>query len=282
MKKQQALLIVVALVIIVAAIVLLRRPPAPVAPSVPPVAPVVPETQPGTAAPLPAPEPVPEPVMPTPAPAPAQIPTEQQSESATSPEGEEPIKLVRPESGQVLATVNGTHITVEDMMYPSTMLSSLPEDTFKHLLNSAIERELIEQAARSQGIGLSAGQQKQLEDMRAEMENPSPDSGQPAADPQQIDYELRMTAAAMLRGNLAASAGVPSPYPTREQVQAYYAAHRAEFGELPADPAAREAAWQKMDAAIRERFGAQYQEAMQQFLEQLRAAANISIAPPAP
>jgi hypothetical protein len=61
----------------------------------------------------------------------------------------------------------------------------------------------------------------------------------------------------------------------------FYQQHSTELGALPADPAERQSAWEKIDQAIRQRLApqlqAEHQAGVQQFIGQLKAAARIDI-----
>jgi hypothetical protein len=280
MKKQQAFLIVVAaLIVVVAAIVLFKPRPAP-----------------------------------TPAPAPVAAGAERgeppSTRAATTPEPEPPSTqaattlppvvahtqtLMNVRAGEVLATVNGTAITLKDLLAvdasKTDAAQEMPLDMYEALLNRAIDRELVFQTARSQGIELTEQQKQSLEQARAAAQARFADpvnlemfkrTGGLGTVEDQIAFELRDAESNLLTTTLAAKAGVPPAQVSSKEVEEYYAANKAEFGELPADPAERQAAWEKIDHQIRWRFLSQYQQAIRQYLAELRINATIAVERPMP
>ena len=99
--------------------------------------------------------------------------------------------------------------------------------------------------------------------------------------PANTEFEQRDAMALLLQAALADKAGVPSPHVTAAQVQAYYQQHQAEYGALPADAAQRAAAWERIDEAVRlilaPQVQAEHQEQFQQFLDRLKAGAQITV-----
>lgn len=97
--------------------------------------------------------------------------------------------------------------------------------------------------------------------------------------PDKVEFELRDATGLMLQANLVAKAGLPSPFVNAERVQHYYTEHKTEYGELPSAPADREAAYSRLDAEIRAKLSptveAEYKAALQVYLAQLKAAAQI-------
>ena len=136
------------------------------------------------------------------------------------------IFLARP--NQVLATVNGTSITLGDLIPEPGLVSKLT-------VNAA-----------------------------------------------EIEFELRDAQAFMLQTSLMEQAGA-TPNVTPDQVEQYYQNHISELGELPADPQARQAAWQEIDIQIRKQLAAQtrdqYNQQLQTFMDNLRTAAQITVTP---
>ena len=198
-------------------------------------------------------------------------------------------QAVRVKPGQVLATVNGVAITLKDLLpLPPEKAGTeqvLSAERYGFLLDRAIEREVAFQAARTQGVELSVTQRKRLEDMRTRSGEREPgvfDTVQ--QNPANTEFEVHDATALLLQAALAEKARVPSPHVTSAQVQAYYQQHQAEYGALPAEPAQRQAAWEKIDQDIRQKLApqvqAEHQESFQKFLEQLKAAAQIRKASP--
>lgn len=158
------------------------------------------------------------------------------------------------------------------------------------MLDRPVARELAFQVAKAQQVTLASEQQEQLKAMRASLEQSQPgvtylDPADPSRlVPDKVEFELRDAAGQMLQANLAAKAGLPSPFVDSERVQQYYAGHKTEYGELPTVPADRDAAWRKLDAEIRAKLSpqvqAEYKAALRAYLDQLKGAAQIVKATP--
>jgi hypothetical protein len=195
------------------------------------------------------------------------------------------VFLARPD--QVLATVNGTPITLGNLMPLPSSNSEAEQQvdavTYDYFLQRAINRELVLQAARAQGVTLNQAQEEQLTKLRAEREQPEPGLvSKLTVNAAEIEFELRDAQAFMLQTSLMAQAGA-MPDVTPDQVDQYYQNHLSEFGELPADPQAHQEAWQKIDYQIRQQLASQtrnqYNEQLQKFMDRLRTAAQISVTP---
>lgn len=192
----------------------------------------------------------------------------------------EKVFLVRP--NEVLATVNGTPITLWDLIpLQSTNNAAQQIDpiTYHYFLERAINRELIMEAAKADGITLSDSQQQQLNKLRSEREQPSPGLvSKLTATPTEIEFELRDAQAFMLQTSIMAAAGL-TPSVTPGQVEQYYQQHIDEFGQLPTDPQDRRRAWQIIDIQIRnqlaEQARADYQKQLDAYMNGLKAKANI-------
>ncbi len=198
------------------------------------------------------------------------------------------VKMVRVTPAQVLATVGGVQLTLKDLMPLPASKTETPQlmsaEMFSFLLNRAVEREATIQAAAREGVELTAPQRQKLQEARARAQEAQAgvfDTVQ--QDPANAEFEQKDSAALLLQASLAEKAGVPSPHVTAQLVQAYYQQHEAEYGLLPSEPAARQAAWQRIDAEIRLKLApqvqAQYEQNFKQFIEQLKAAAEINIQP---
>jgi len=195
------------------------------------------------------------------------------------------VFLARP--NQVLATVNGTPITLGDLM-PLQSTNSEAEQkmdsvTYDYFLQRAINRELVLQAAKAQGVTLNQAQEDQMTKFQAEREQPYPGMvSQLTVNAAEIEFELRDEQAFMLQTALMAQAGA-TPNVTPDQVEQYYRAHIAEFGELPPDPQASQQAWQAIDFQIRGQLEAgaraEYQQQLDAYMAQLKARANIVVTP---
>jgi len=195
------------------------------------------------------------------------------------------IVLARPE--QVLATVNGAPITLRDLIPLQSTNSEVEQKmdsvTYDYFLQRAINRELVLQAAKAQGVTLNQAQVDQLGKFRAEREQPYPGLvSQLSVNTAEIEFELRDAQAFMLQTALMAQGGA-TPSVTPDQVEEYYRTHIAEFGELPADPQAREQAWQEIDVKIRGQLAggarSEYQQQLDAYMAQLKAKANIVVTP---
>lgn len=186
---------------------------------------------------------------------------------------------------QVLAQVNGVAIGPADLVPAGPGGERIMDpDMYRFLLDRAIDRELVFQAAATHNVSLTAQQKVQLEAARTALEVTEPDVVKELTrTPEQVEFELRDTAGLMLQTDLVAQAG-PSPVVSPEEVHEYYEAHRSEFAALPEDPAARQDAWQRIEVEIRQRLGpetqATYQEAVRRYLDQLRLGAEIAKADP--
>ena len=177
-------------------------------------------------------------------------------------------------------------ITLKDLaVLEGTAEQALSPEVFDSLLDRAIARELAFQVAKAQQVALTPEQQERLKKMRAALEQSRPgvtylSQADPSRlAPDKVDFELRDAAGQMLQANLAAKAGLPSPFVNAERVQQYFSEHQTEYGPLPATPAEREAAWGRIDADIRAKISpevqAEYKRALQTYIEQLKSAAQI-------
>jgi hypothetical protein len=203
-------------------------------------------------------------------------------------EGSEPqaVMLVKPE--QVLATVNGTPVTLQDLAaVPDMQLGreqTITPSLYNALLERAVIREVAVQAAEARGIELSDEQQAVLEKMKAQMTSTSPDVKDMTMSPERLAFDLRDTQGRMLIVNMVTEAGAPSAFVTEDQVKAYYETHMSEYGALPSDPDEAKWAWRKIDREIRNALvadtTASYQQAYDQVVEDLKSEASIEMTDP--
>jgi hypothetical protein len=194
------------------------------------------------------------------------------------------VRMVRVRPGQTLATVNGTAITLQDLLpLPNEKAGReqiMAAERFRFLLNRAIDREVTFQMAQAQGVALTDAQRKRLADLQARSERREPevfDSVQ--QNPANVEFEQRDATALLLAAALGEKAGVASPHVTAVQVESYYQQHQAEYGVLPAETVARATAWERIDREIRLKLApqlqAQHEAQFQQFRERLKAAAQV-------
>lgn len=201
--------------------------------------------------------------------------------------GSGPGAVVRVRAGRVLATVNGVEITLKDLVpLPPDKAGdehSMTPDMYAFLVDRAVQRELVFQAARSAGVALSPSQQLALQSWRERSESAEPGVfdrvQQNAANSQ---FEQRDFAGLVLQDALVARAGIPSVHVTPEQVERFYQDHKGDFAGLPEDPAGRDTAWQQIDQAIRERLAPQlraaHEQGVRRYLDQLKSGAVVTVA----
>ena len=196
-------------------------------------------------------------------------------------------KAYLPQANEVLAMVNGHAITLRDLApfngTNATATQPIDTATYDYLLQRAINRQLITQAAQDRGVGLSDGQTAQLDKIQALREQGEPGLvAKISVNPEQIAFDLQDQRVFMLQTSLMAAQGM-SPDVTESQVQQYYQAHTADYGALPTDPQAQQQAWSEIDKQIRFTLAqgarAQYQQQLDQYMGQLRSSANIVLTP---
>jgi hypothetical protein len=195
-------------------------------------------------------------------------------------------RVYRLRADRVLATVNGIPLTLRDLVPLSSTNGEqeIAPEAYQYFLDRAINRELIIQTAKAQGVTLTDAQGEQLARTRMAREQSEPGLvGKLTVNAAQIEFESRDAAAFMLQTSLMARMGA-SPNVMPEQVETFYRDHIAEFGELPADAAERQAAWQRIDIQIREQLAnqtrSQYNKQLQQYMDALRQGARITMTPP--
>ena len=191
---------------------------------------------------------------------------------------------VRVKAGVVLATVNGVAIELKDLVpVPPGDVGVeriLSSDRYTFLLDRAVDREITLQTARAQGIDLTESQREQLAGLRARSETSEASLfDELQHDPANTEFEARDALASLLQASLAEKAGVPPRDVTAERVEQYYQQYQADYGELPSDPTQRQAAWESIDQRIRVKLAREVQslheESFQNYMKQLREAAQI-------
>ena len=198
--------------------------------------------------------------------------------------------MLRIKASAVLATINGVPIELKDLLpLPAgkeTSDQTMPADRYAFLLDRAVDREITLQSARAQRVDLTESQREQLASLRARGERaPANLFDDLHHNPANADFEARDAAAMLLQTSLADKAGVPSRDVSAAQVESYYQQHRGDYAALPSDAAGRQAAWETIDADIRTKLapaaGAQHDQRFREFVDQLKAKADIAIARPA-
>ena len=213
----------------------------------------------------------------------AEVPRNKRPSAAPAP-SDPAVRIV---SNQILATVNQRLIMLADLI-PMRSGSNAAEqvmsrETYDYLLQRAIDRELLLQTAKAQGVELTSDQKQHLARVRAAREQREP--GQIKAitlDKTQVDFEMRDAEAFLLQTTLLANMGA-SPNVSAEQVQNYYQAHVSEFGELPQDPQARKSVWADIDYRIRQQIAstirAQFQTQLVSYMDRLKSSAQVVVNP---
>ncbi len=158
----------------------------------------------------------------------------------------------------------------------------MSQTAYKYLLDRAINRELVLEAAAAGNIGLTETQQEQLTKLRGLRESSEPGLiTKLNRDPEQVEFEIRDADAFMLQTALMARQGA-TPNVTPEQVAQFYQDHLSVYGSLPDDPQAKERAWQQIDVQIRNRLAEEqrdrYNQQVQAYMDNLRSNANIVLA----
>jgi len=186
---------------------------------------------------------------------------------------------------EVLAMVNGHAIKLADVVPVVTNGSQgdmeISVQDMKFLLKRAVDRELIFQTAKEQGLSLNEAQIEQLEKFKSVRDLPEPGGiAKLNSTGAQRELELEDAQAFMLQTSLMAAQGA-SPNVTETQVEAYYMDHQYEYGDLPVDEAARSQAWAKIAYAIRQRLAgatrASYNDKLVAYMNEMEASANIVV-----
>jgi hypothetical protein len=189
--------------------------------------------------------------------------------------------------GEVLASVNSREITAKDLVplneRDGEKETELPLESYQYLIDRAVNRELIFQAAKSAGIELDESQKDQLASLKSLRNQPEPGgTARLNYDAKQQDLEMQDASAFLLQTALLASKGV-SPNVSPEQVANYYSQHHGEFEDLPSTSPAREQIWSEIDFQIRQRLApgvrSDFQTRLTAYMAQLRSQANVSLTP---
>jgi hypothetical protein len=183
----------------------------------------------------------------------------------------------------VMALVNGRALAAADVLPPGSFNDPISLHAYKYFLQRAIDRELILQTAKAQGVALDGSQRQQMLDFETTREQHGPGLVRDlngGAD--EVSFEMRDTEAFMLQASLMEKSGA-SPNVTAQQVLSYYQQHAAEFGELPADELARQEVWNNIDYQIRQTLAnsvrSTFQTKLADYMKRLQAGANIQMTP---
>jgi hypothetical protein len=190
-------------------------------------------------------------------------------------------RVLRLRRDQVLATVNGHQITVGEAVPVDGTNQDVeisPGD-LNFFLNRAVDRELIFEAAKKQGVFLDGSKNQQLADMQSMRHLREPGGIAKLNDaPAGRQLEALDAKAFMLQTAIMAARGA-SPDVTEGQVLDYYHQHQSEIGNLPADADARGHAWQELDYQIRTQLAAQtrttYNSELAAYMQQIKSEANV-------
>ena len=183
----------------------------------------------------------------------------------------------------VMALVNGHALAAADVLPPGSFNERVSLDAYKYFLQRAIDRELILQTAKAQGVALDGSQRQQMLDFETTREQRGPGLVRDlngGAD--EVSFEMRDAEAFMLQASLLEKSGA-SPNVTSQQVLSYYQQHAAEFGELPADELARQEVWNNIDYQIRQTLAfsvrTDFQTKLADYMKQLKSDSTIQLTP---
>jgi hypothetical protein len=175
-----------------------------------------------------------------------------------------------------LARVNGVAIRATDILaFTGKTQMEMSHESLEDLVRRAIERELISQAAKAQGVELSTAQHAELDAARRHTVEK-----REIKDPAALAIEMKQIESELLQTALLEKQGGVRTQPTPDDVQRYYDEHRSEFGALPAEGPQRDQQWKSIDIKIRGELATSmqqdYHDKLRRYLDQLAAAAKIS------
>jgi hypothetical protein len=194
-----------------------------------------------------------------------------------------PVVRINPKT--VLATVNGKELRLADLvpLTASQMTNDqeFPAVAYKYLLDRAINRELILQTAKQQGISLDDSQKEQLAEFRRQRDMREPGLVQQInGDASRVDFEVRDAEAFALQTSLLAKIGA-TPDVTSSDVQDYYSQHSGDFDKLPANDPDRSNAWASIEYQIRNLLQSQkrsgYNDLLTAYMDKMKAGASIAL-----
>jgi hypothetical protein len=183
----------------------------------------------------------------------------------------------------IMASVNGHALAAAVVLPPGSFNEPVSLDVYKYFLQRAVDRELIFQTAKAQGLALDGSQRQQMLDFETTREQHGPGFVRDlngGAD--EVSFEMRDAEAFMLQTSLLEKSGA-SPNVTSQQVMNYYQQHSSEFGELPADEPARQEVWNNIDYQIRQTLAhsvrSDFQIELADYMRRLETEANIQTTP---
>lgn len=151
-----------------------------------------------------------------------------------------PVEL-RVNTAKVLATVNQTPLKLKDLMpvRSDEIEKELTPEQYAFRLQRAIEMELTFQAARDQGVELTAAQQQRVgqvaEGDKSDLEHYKKYGlTWSSSSAEQMEFEKRLLSAQMLEQNLVAKKAALSPSPDPEIQSRYEQARRKLLDQLQA------------------------------------------------
>lgn len=196
-------------------------------------------------------------------------------------------RVIRINAAGILGSVNGRELKLADLLplnpAQKTQVQELSAATYNFLLDRAVNRELIFQTAKAQGIALDDSQREQLAEFRRQRNQREPGLVQNLnAAGNQVDFEARDAEAFMLQTALLAKAGA-SPDVTAEEAMEYYRQHSTEYAGLPADEPARSQAWAEIEFQIRTSLApakrTKFQSQLSAYMDQMKSVANVALSP---
>ena len=197
------------------------------------------------------------------------------------PSANTPAHVLKINPDAILAVVNGRALKAQDLLPPGASNQLVSMEVCKYLLQRSIDRELIFQTARAQGLDLDESQKQQILDFKTTRGQTGPGLVQDLnAGASEISFESQDAEAFMLQTSLMEKSGA-SPNVTSEQVHSYYQQHASEFGELPTDENAKPGVWNNIDFQIREKLASavrsDFQNRLVEYMKQLKANADIQL-----
>ena len=175
--------------------------------------------------------------------------------------------------GQTIATINGVAITGADVVAFGAgdgERLTMSSEMYEFLTRRAIDRELTFQAARARKIELTADDDAQLAQVRANA------AARGETDPARVAFEEKEARGQLLLEELATAEGVPPGLPDDAAVDAYLKDHAAEVGPTPSDPQAVQQLRISIRQKLYEPLMSAHDERVRAILARLAAEARIT------